>query len=320
MPTVTNFSRYLSSSMDLARQTESVMPKRPLGHSGLCVGAVGLGTSALEAGNFSAVPDAEACSIIESALDMQASVVDVAYSGGEDRALNLLGRAIEGRRRQATICLRVAGGPDDLQRGLERALGILGTDHVDLLLWDRPDRDELKNRDSAWAALALAKRQGKILCAGAALEGPEELRLAVRSTPAEALRFPLNVFDQGNAAVLDEATAKGLGLIAVRPLDSGWLSGRYGARHLFLDARRRWSGEDKARRAELQKAFEELAVAPGSTAAQAALCFALSFPVSCVVASVSAWQQVVGNVDATRLTLDAAALAGLKSMWQEHLA
>lgn len=319
MATVTNHSRYLSSHLDAARQSYPVMPKRPLGGTGLSVGEIGVGTSALEAG-WAAVPDEEALYTLGLALDMQASLIDVAATGGEDRALGLLGQAMRQRRHHTTLCLRVAGGPEEIPRRAEEALKALGTDHVDILLWDRPRGAELTGRASAWEALARLKKQGKARCLGAALESPGDLRAAMGQALVEVLQFPLNIFDQANAQILDAAAAKGLGLIAVRPLDSGWLTGRYGPNHIFLDSRLRWSRADKARRDELQKTIEGLVSKSGTTTIQAALQFVLSFSqISCAVASVSDWHQVVGNVDAARGSLDANVVEQLKRMWARDI-
>jgi aryl-alcohol dehydrogenase-like predicted oxidoreductase len=315
MATVTNNSRYLSSHLDPARQSYPVMAKRNLGDTGLVVGEIGVGTAALGAG-MAAVPDEEARYFLGLALDMQASLIDVAGTGGEDRPLSLLASAMRGRRHQAQICLRVAGGPEEIRRNSEAALRALGTDHVDILLWDRPILSELTGRDAVWAVLAALKKEGKAQCLGASLDNPTDLRAAVDRTPAEVLQFPLNIFDQAASQVLEAAAAKGLGLIAVRPLDSGWLTGRFSAGHIFLDARHRWSRADKARRAGFQEAVEALVDKSGTTTTQAALQFVLSFPqVSCAVASVSDWHQVVGNVDAARGKLDASVIEKLKDFW-----
>jgi len=120
--------------------------------------------------------------------------------------------------------------------------------------------------------------------------------------------------------VLDSAAAKGVGLVAVQPLCGGWLSGRFGAGHLFMDARRRWSRGDRARRAALQPEFEALVAQSGTTAAQAALQFVLSYPqVACAVAGVSAWQQVVGNVDAASERLAPSAVTALRDLWERRI-
>jgi len=318
--TVTNHSRYLSSHLDAARQSYPVMRKRPLGATGLSVGEIGIGTAALAGGWLSSVPDEEACFTLGLALDMQVSLVDVSASKGHERVSSLVGSAIKNRRHQAQICLRVEGGPEEIRRETEGALAALGTGHVDVLLWDRPTVQELKSRDSAWAALGDLKKQGKALSLGVCLEQPEALRVAIEQGAAEVLQFPLNIFDQANARILDAAEAKGIGLIASRPLDSAWLTGRYGAGHIFLDSRNRWSRADKARRGRLQESVEALVSKSGTTTAQAALQFVLSFPqLSCVVASVSDWHQVVGNVDAARGTLDPLVVEQLKRLWADEL-
>lgn len=320
MATVTNHSRYLSSHLDAARQSYPVMPKRPLGSTGLLVGEIGVGTSALESGWLATVPDEEASYTLGIALDMQASLVDVASVAGVDRSLRMLGLAMRQRRHQAQVCLRVAGGPEEIPRLTEAALKSMGTDHVDILLWDRPILAELTGRDSAWKALSALKAQGKALCLGAALGGPAELVAAMGRPEVEVLRFPLNIFNQSNAQVLEAAADKGLGLIAAQPLDSGWLTGRFGANHVFADARLRWSRADRVRRAALQEEVEGIVAKSGTTTIQAALQFVLSFPqISCAVASVSAWQQVVGNVDAARGVLDAGVAEKLKDLWLREI-
>lgn len=321
MSTVTNHSRYLSSHLDSERQTYPVMKKRRLGDTGIIVGEIGMGSAALQAGGMAGLPDAELRYTLSAALDMQASLIDVAASGGEDRPLRQLGFAMQQRRHQAQICLRVAGTVSEIRKRTETALRQLDSDHVDVLLWDHPAFKSLGGQAAAWSLLAALKKEGKTRSIGASLDRPEELRAAMEQSPVEVLQFPLNAFEQSNLAVLDAAAEKGLGLIVVKALDSGWLSGRFGAMHLFMDERRRWSMEDKSRRAEYQKAFEVIVSKSGTTSAQAALQFVLSFPqVSCAVVGVSAWQQVVGNVDAASGTMDEAVVRQLRGLWAQALA
>jgi len=329
MATVTNHSRYLSSHLDAARpgQAGPVTRRRPLGQTGLWVGEVGLGLAGLARTGLGAVPDAEAAYAIGTALDMQASLVDVAPTYGEGRALALLGRAMRGRRGQAQVCLKAGYTPQGadfsakgIRASVESSLKALGTDHADVLLLHNPPASALAPADPAWAELAALKKAGKARAIGATLTSPDQLKAALEKAPVEVLQFPLNVFCQDNAALLGACEAKGVGVIANRPLDSGWLSGRYGAGHLFLDERRRWSRADKERREALQLDFEAADLRPGITPAQAALQFVLSFPqVSCAIPGASAWQQVVGNVDAAQLRLDPAVIARLKDLWDKKV-
>jgi aryl-alcohol dehydrogenase-like predicted oxidoreductase len=329
-PTVTNFSRYLGSHLDPQRPASDygVMPKRPLGGTGIHVGAIGLGTRALSRTGLAAVPDAEIRFTLGQALDMQASLIDVSFADGQGRALRQLGWALQGRRAAAVVSLRVGqsadGGRDDSADGVrqqvEAALNVLGTDHVDLVFWDRPAFGGLKAEAPALLALAALRKEGKLRAWGVNVDEPEAVRAALEQTGAQVLQFPFNVFFQGAAASFADAAAKGVGLVARQPLDSGWLTGRYGVTSLFMDARRRWSLGVRARRAGLQKAFEQIAMRPNQRAQEAALSFVLSHPeIGCAVAGVSTWQQVVANVDAARVTLEPAQVAALKALWRDKI-
>jgi aryl-alcohol dehydrogenase-like predicted oxidoreductase len=325
MFSVTNHSRYLASHLDPARagHTYAVMKKRPLGATGLTVGELGLGTAGL---GKDSLPDHEAIFAISQSMDMQASLIDVAPSYG--RALLRVGRALAGRRSSAQVCLKAgyeADGsrdysPRGLRASLERSLKALGTGHVDVLLLHNPPAAALAAADPAWAELAKLKAEGKVRAYGVSLTGSDEAKAALEKTPAEVLELPFNVFCQDNAVVFDAAAKKRVGLIVNRPLDSGWLAGRYGAHHLFFDERKRWSGADKARRASLQQAFEALAATAALRPSQAALEFVLSFPqVSCAVVGASSWKQVIDNVSADQRGLDPGVVAKLRDLWDKQL-
>jgi aryl-alcohol dehydrogenase-like predicted oxidoreductase len=322
---VTNHSRYLASHLDpeLPGQDPQILRRRPLGTSGLVVGEIGLGTAAL---GRESLPDHEAEYAIATALDQQVSLLDTAPTYG--RALLRMGRALKGRRRQAQICLKAGYesdgrrdyGPQALTASLESSLKLLGTDNADILLLHNPGADVLNASHPAWEALGKLKAAGKIRAFGVSLSFPEEAKVALDKTPAQVLELPYNVFFQENAVVFAPAAAKGVGLLVNRPLDSGWLAGRYGAHHIFFDERRRWSRADKARRAQLQAAFEAVLAGSGLLPVQAALQFALARPeVGCAVVGASAWQQVVGNVSAGQRRLDPSVLVRLTELWEKQI-
>ena len=329
-PTVTNYSRYLASHLDPQRPASDygVMPKRSLGATGIHVGAIGLGTTALARTGLAAVPDAEIRFTLGQALDMQMSYMDVSFADGQGRALRQLGWALQGRRNAAVVGLRVGRTMDQarddsapgIRRQVEAALNVLGTEHLELALWDRPDFADLKAEAPALQALDALKKEGKIRAWGVNVDEPEAVRAALEQSGAQVLMFPFNAFFQGAAACFGDAAAKGVGLLARQPLDSGWLSGRYGVTSLFLDPRRRWGLGARARRAGLQKAFEQIVMRPNQRAQEGALSFVLSHPeISCAVAGVSTWQQVVANTDAARVTLEPAQVAALKALWLDKI-
>jgi aryl-alcohol dehydrogenase-like predicted oxidoreductase len=327
MSSVTNHSRYLASHLDPARPGHAypVMKKRPLGDSGIVVGEIGTGTAALARTHGVVVPDAEAIQILSYALDMQASLVDVAPTYGDGRALNLLRQAMQGRRGQTQVSLKAGYfsdghsdfSPAAVRASLEDSLRKLGTDYVDVLLLHNPATSVLAATDPIWAELAKFKLEGKVRAMGASLAGADQLKAALEKTPAQVLQFPFNVFAQEAASVFDAAFKKRVGLIANRPLDSGFLTGRYRDLAFFLDDRSRFSRADISRRGELQSAYEPLAMRPDLTPTQAALEFVLSFPqLSCAIPGASDWHHVIGNVTANQEPMPAATVAKLKSLWE----
>jgi aryl-alcohol dehydrogenase-like predicted oxidoreductase len=226
------------------------------------------------------------------------------------------------------VCLRVGitedGHRDDSAEGIraqvEAALNALGTGHVDIALWDRPAFTQLKADAPALQALAALKAEGKVTAWGVSADEADAVRAALEQTGAQVLSFPFNAFRQGAAAVFEDAQAKGVGLLARQPLDSGWLGGRYGVLSVLLDSRRRWSLAARLRRAGLQKAFERIVMRPNQRAQEAALAFVLSHhQVACAVAGVSRWQQVVANVDAARVTLEPGQVDAVKALWRDKL-
>ncbi len=330
MGSVTNHSRYLSSHLDSARAGSAygVMKKRSLGESGIVVGEIGLGTAPLSRSTGTIVPDAEAIQIINYALDMQSSLIDVAPTYGDGRALSLVGQALKDRRGAAQICLKAgyfADGHSDyspagIRASLEQSLRLLRTDYVDVLLLHNPATAVLNSTDPVWAELAKLKLEGKVRAIGASVSGAEQMKAALDKTPAQVLEFPFNVYSQEAASVFDAAFKKRVGLIANRPLDSGFLTGRYRDIAIFMDERSRFSRADIARRSELQEEFEPLAMRPDLTPAQAALEFVLSFPqVSCAIPGASDWNHVIGNVTANQEPMPAATVAKLKALWDSKI-
>jgi aryl-alcohol dehydrogenase-like predicted oxidoreductase len=330
MASVTNHSRYLSSHLDPARPGAGipVMKKRPLGATGILVGEVGLGTASLARLKGREVPDSEALQIIGSALDAQSTLIDVAPTYGDGRALSLVGTALKNRRHLAQVCLKAGYfsdghsdfSPAAVTQSLEDSLRALRTDYVDVLLLHNPGAAVLAAADPLWAALAKLKASGKVRAFGASLTTAEQLKAALEKTPAQVLQFPFSVTCQEAAAIFDAAFKKQVGLIANRPLDSGFLAGHYGPLAVFTDERSRWTRADIARRAELQQEFEAMAMRPDLTPIQAALEFVLSFPqISCAIPGATDWHHVIDNVTANQEPMPAATVAKLRAWWEAKL-
>jgi aryl-alcohol dehydrogenase-like predicted oxidoreductase len=151
------------------------------------------------------------------------NLVDTAPSYGlsEER----LGRALQGRRDRVVLSTKlgygVPGIPDwtgpCITAGVDAALTRLRTDRLDLAHLHSCGLDVLSRGDVV-EALQRAVQSGKVRV-GAYSGEDEPLLWAVRSGAFGAVQCSVSVLDQGPLAVaVAEAGARGLGVLAKRPL------------------------------------------------------------------------------------------------------
>lgn len=199
------------------------MEHRPLGATGLRISAVGLGAGRIGGPDVS---DTEVDALVGTALDLGVTLVDTAPSYGlsEER----LGRALAGRRERVVLSTKlgygVPGIPDwtgpCITAGVDVALSRLRTDRLDLAHLHSCGLDVLVRGDVV-DALQRAVAAGKVRVA--AYSGEDEpLLWAVRSGAFGAVQCSVSVLDQGPlAGAVSEASARGLGVLAKRPLGNG---------------------------------------------------------------------------------------------------
>ena len=124
------------------------MEYRLLGRSGLKVPVLSLGTATFNGRNsgsaWGRIDVDEAKRMVDICLEAGVTMFDSADIYGGGAAEKILGEAIKGRRDRLLIStkltFRLGSGPNDvgssryhITRGVETALGKLGTDHIDLL-------------------------------------------------------------------------------------------------------------------------------------------------------------------------------------------
>ena len=178
-------------------QSGAEVPKRPLGHTGLEVSALGVGGYHLGSANS----DAEATQIVNEALDAGVNFFDNAweYHGGvsEER----LGRALKGKRDQAVVMTKVCTHGRDktvAMRQLEESLRRLQTDHLDIwqiheVIYEN-DPDLIFAPNGAAEALLQAKQQGKVRFLGFTGHKDPSIHLKMLSHdfPFDTVQMPLN--------------------------------------------------------------------------------------------------------------------------------
>jgi aryl-alcohol dehydrogenase-like predicted oxidoreductase len=151
------------------KRLKIIMQKRKLGHQGLKVSALGLGTMMMQ-NNEESVPT------IHGALDLGVTLLDTADIYGEDYALQqfggnekLVGRALKGRRDEAVIATKFgithSQGPKGdsayIKKSVDASLFHLGIDYIDLYYQHRVDPNT--PIEETVGTMAELVKQGKIV-------------------------------------------------------------------------------------------------------------------------------------------------------------
>jgi aryl-alcohol dehydrogenase-like predicted oxidoreductase len=171
--------------------------------------------------------------LLASAVDAGLNVIDTAEC--YDLSESLIGKALGDRRREVylfTKCGHLDGWvrpdwrPDSIVRSVERSLGRLRTDHVDLIQLHSCSERELRTGDVI-DALDRIREQGHARYIGYSGDGAAA-RYAVECGRFDTLQISVNIADQEAVdLVLPRARARRMGVIAKRPLaNAAWTYAR----------------------------------------------------------------------------------------------
>lgn len=310
------------------------MEYRQLGHSGLRVSALTLGTMTFGGrGGFSAVGSTDvqgARRQLDRCLDAGVNLIDTAdvYSGGF--AEEITGEIITGRRGSLLLStkVRMAMGPGPNDAGLSRqhiiagceaSLRRLGTDHIDIYHvheWDGQTR--LEETLSALDSLVTA---GKVRYLAASNYAGWQLMKALAVADARGYErfaahqvyYSLEARD-AEYELLPLAVDQGLGILVWSPLAGGLVSGKYRRNGSPSEGTRQVSGtwnEPPVRNQE--KLYDTVDVLvdiaagrAGVSPAQVALAWLLGRPaVTSLIIGARTDEQLRDNLGAADLTLTA---------------
>ncbi len=233
--------------------------KRILGRSGIEVSAVGMGCWAIggpwtfigSTAGWSDVDDSESTRAIHAALDLGVNFFDTAANYGCGHSERILGAALAGRRDQAVIATKFGYNVDEAARAalpygateeesdvashvredLERSLGRLNTDHVDIYLlhvWGLTLQRALAVRD----VLEELVEEGKVRTYGWSTDQTDAIESFATLPACGVVEQQLNVFD-GNAELLALCERQNLASINRAPLGMGVLTGKFTPQSTF---------------------------------------------------------------------------------------
>jgi aryl-alcohol dehydrogenase-like predicted oxidoreductase len=233
------------------------MSYRTLGHSGLQVSTLTLGTMMF--GEQTSTEDS--LRIIDKAWDQGINFIDTADVYTNGRSEEIVGEAIASRRQEWVLATKVGFGPVDgvpnrsglsrkhIFNGIDASLTRLGTDYLDIYYLHREDHNT--PLEVTVSAIGDLIRQGKIRYWG--LSNYRGWRIAEVIRVADKLGVDRPVISQplynivNRQVETEQITAAqnyGLGVVPYSPLARGVLSGKY-APDVTPDANSRAGRQDK---------------------------------------------------------------------------
>jgi aryl-alcohol dehydrogenase-like predicted oxidoreductase len=266
---------------------------RQLGKDGPRVAAIGLGCMGMS-GVYGETDDAESIATIHAALDAGVSLLDTGDFYGTGHNEMLVGRALQGRRREQVVLSVKFGsmrGPDGSWGGIDNrpaavknflaySLRRLGTDYIDIY---RPARlDPAVPIEDTVGAIADMVRAGYVRYVGLSEVGAATLRRAHAVHPIADLQIEYSLFSRTiEGEILPACRELGVGVTAYGVLSRGLLSGRWSKERAvgsqdFRAHSPRFTGDNLDRNLALVDALGEVAADKGATITQLAIAWVLS--------------------------------------------
>ncbi|MBV9355784.1 MAG: aldo/keto reductase [Chloroflexi bacterium] len=303
------------------------MDYQQLGHSGLIVSTVGLGTN-----HFSGRLDLERTrAVIDRAIERGITLFDTAESYGNGQSEAFIGESLGDRRHQVILATKfgwnAAEGRNSrryLKEAVERSLRRLKTDYIDLYQIHRPDLgppilETLQGLDDL-------VHEGKVRYIGHSNFAGWQIVDAHWTAQSEHMARPISaqhdfsLVSRGiEQEVLPAVRATGLGLLPYFPLASGLLTGKYrpgvvpeGTRLASGSAAERWLTEQNF---ALVERLETFAADHGHSLLDLAFAWLLSqTAVGSVIAGATRPEQVDQNVAAGEWRLSPAEMEAVRAL------
>lgn len=254
---------------------------------------IGLGCMPMSFGYLDAASDDEPEAVIRRALDLGVTMFDTADVYGPHTNEDLVGRALEGRREEATVATKVGlvvganGGyplsrdarPERIAAQVRGSLRRLRTDTIDLYYLHRVD-DQVPLEES-WGAMAELVDAGHVRALGLSEVGTDELQRAHAIHPVAAVQSELSLWTR---EALDEVvpwcTVHGALFVPFSPLGRGFLTGRITDARFepgdFRASNPRFTDEAIEVNQRLVRVVRAVADRHGATPAQVALAWTLA--------------------------------------------
>jgi len=279
------------------------------------VSPIGLGTWAMggTVETWGHVDDRESIAATHQALDAGINLIDTAPIYGLGHSEQIVGKAIQGRRRDVVLatkcgllfpkstgelpprCLK----KDSILRECEASLRRLRTDVIDLYQCHWPDPDTPIRETMETMRLLLD--QGKIRAIGLSNYSCEEIAAALEFAPVHSLQPPFSMIHTRAAGdLLPFCVEHDMGVICYSPLAKGLLTGKFDESAKLTGIRARdpdYIGPRFRKHLAMLAKLRPIAEAHGKTLAQLALNWTIRQPgVTAALVGAKRPSQVTENV------------------------
>ncbi len=270
-----------------------MIPIRNLGSQGIKTSALGLGCMGMSE-FYGERNDKESVAVIHRALELGVSFFDTADMYGPYINEELLGRALAGKRSQATIATKFgivrdtsnpgargrSGKPEYVQSSCEGSLKRLNTDVIDLYYLHRVDPDTPV--EVTVEAMGKLVEQGKVRGIGLSEVSADVLRRAHAVFPVTAVQSEYSLWSrEPEDAVLAVCQELGIAFVPYSPLGRGFLTGQIKKFEDLAanDYRRnspRFQGENFEKNLQLVRKIEDMAARKSCSPSQLALAWVMA--------------------------------------------
>ncbi|MBA3744213.1 aldo/keto reductase [Sporichthya sp.] len=272
----------------------TTIPARPLGTTGLQVGAVGLGCMSMSWAYDPAMKDDEtSIAAIRTALETGVTLIDTAPAYGPFHNEELVGRAINGRRPETVLATKVGlivdpktfefikdGKPASVKASAEDSLQRLGVEHIDLFQLHRVDPEV--PIEETWGAMAELVSRGLVGHLGLSEVTVEECARAAAIHPVASVQSEFSLWTRDRLAdVIPWCEGNGASFIPFAPLGRGYLTGsldqgtEFEAKD-FRSRNPRFTPEARAANQVIVDEIRAVAEGWGATPAQVAIAWTLA--------------------------------------------
>lgn len=301
------------------------METRTLGHSGVDVSVLGLGTWPMGGEWWGGTDDEDSIRTIHRALDLGVTLFDTAEAYGAGHAEDVLGRALARRRAEAVIADKVVPNhfePDQIEQAFEASCRRLQTDYIDIYFLHWPNIDVPIG--VPMEALERLRATERIRAIGVSNFTAAEIDAANQHGRVDVLQPPYNMFwrfIEGDQ--LPYCQEHGIGVMAYSGLAQGLLTGTLTAQTTFAPGDNRpttvlFQPETYGRCLAAVEALTPIAERSGLTVSQLAIAWLLSRPgVSTALNGARTVSEIEENVPGATVQVSATHLAEADAVTRE---